>query len=42
MDVIGGKLREDMERGDDAVKVILSYCCGREAMPVSGDTACTA
>jgi hypothetical protein len=36
------KLREGMARDYYVVQGILSHCCGREAMPVSGETARTA
>jgi len=39
IDVIRGTLREGMLRGDDTVEGIVLHGCGREAMPVPGDTA---
>jgi hypothetical protein len=36
MDVKGGKLREGMARGDDAVEGIMGHGCDHEAMPVPG------
>ena len=42
MDVMRGKLRESMERGDDAVEGILSHGGGREARPGPGGTTRTA
>jgi len=39
MDVMIGKLRESMERGDDAVEDILSHGGGHEAVPRLGGTA---
>jgi len=42
MDVMIGKLRESMERGDDAVEGILSHGGGREARPGPGGTTRTA
>ena len=40
MDVMVGKLREGMERDDDAREGILRHCYGREPMPVPVGTAC--
>jgi hypothetical protein len=36
MYVMVGKLREDMERGDNAGEGILRHGCGRGVMPVPG------